>query len=255
MCEKIKLGNFNKLAISYRKSRPGYSKKIVNLIKSLPFENSKKIYTLDLGSGTGIFTKQIAKISYKVLGIELSKEMIANSYKIKNVNYKNLSANSLKIKKKFDIISAASCFHWFDNYRISKLVKTNLKKNGYFIICYNSRDISKNLFLKNVEKKIISLNKSFKSRVSSGKSEFVKNKILNFSKISKLSGPICFEFQHLEKFSKTRYLAAWDSSNEFRNKLGEKKYSLFVKWVDKNFPKKNIYANYKNKFWLLQKSY
>lgn len=255
MSKNIKLGDFNQLAHSYRVSRPGYSKNIINFIKSLPYKNPKKITTLDLGSGTGIFTKEIAKISYQVVGVELSKEMIANSHKIKNVKYKNISVDKLKINKKFDIFSAASCFHWFDNYKVANLVKRSLKQNGYFLICYNSRNISKNSFLKKVEKKIISLSKNFNSRVSSGQSEFVKNKVLNFSKISKLSDPFYLEFNHFEKFSKKRYFTVWESSNEFRNKLGEKNYSIFLEWLEKNFPKGGIKAEYINKCWLLQKLY
>tara|TARA_B100001063_G_C16758196_1_gene554381 strand:+ start:1024 stop:1791 length:768 start_codon:yes stop_codon:yes gene_type:complete len=255
MSRNIKLGNFNQLAYSYRVSRPGYSKKIINFIKNLPYNNPKKITALDLGSGTGIFTKEIAKISHQVIGVELSKEMIANSYKIKNVKYRNISVDKLKINKKFDIFSAASCFHWFNNNKVANLVKRSLNKNGYFLICYNSRNISKNFFLKKVEKKIISLSKTFKSRVSSGQSKFVKNKVLNFSKISKLSYPFYLEFKHSEKFSKKRYFTVWESSNEFRNKLGEKNYLIFLKWLEKNFPKHGINAEYINKCWLLQKLY
>jgi SAM-dependent methyltransferase len=253
MSKNIKLGNFDSLAYSYRVSRPGYSKKIVNLMKSLPYKNPKIITSLDLGSGTGIFTKEIAKISHKVIGVELSKEMIANSHKIKNVEYKNISVNKLKINKKFDIFSAASCFHWFDNYKVASLVKRSLKQNGYFLVCYNSRDISKNSFLKKVEKKIISLSKTFKTRISSGQSKFVENKVLNFSKISKLSNPFYLEFNHSEKFSKKRYFTVWESSNEFRNKLGKKNYLIFLEWLEKNFPSNGINAEYINKCWLLQK--
>ena len=255
MSKKVELGNFNQLAYSYKTSRPSYSKNIIKFIKSLPYENPKKITSLDLGSGTGIFTKEIAKISHRVVGVELSKEMIANSYKIKNVKYKNKSVDKLKINIKFDIISAASCFHWFNNEKVKDFIKKNLKKKGYFLICYNSRNISKNSFLKKVEKKIISLNKKFKSRVSSGQSKFVENKVLNFSKISKLSYPFYLEFNHFEKFSKKRYFTVWESSNEFRNKLGEKNYSIFLKWLEKKFPKNGINAEYINKCWLLQKSY
>ena len=40
--------------------------------------------------------------------------------------------NQFKIDKKFNIISAASCFHWFNNQKLSKLVNSNFKKNGIF---------------------------------------------------------------------------------------------------------------------------
>ena len=72
MSNKIKLGNFNNLAKAYRESRPGYSKDIINLLKSFFPSRNKKIKSLDLGSGTGLFTKEIAKLSYHVTGIELS---------------------------------------------------------------------------------------------------------------------------------------------------------------------------------------
>lgn len=253
MYNKIQLGSFNKLAKAYRKSRPGYSKDIFYLLKYLLSSTNKKIKSLDLGSGTGLFTKEIAKISDQVIGVELSKEMIVNAYKLQNIRYLNSSVDNVILRKKFDLFSSASCFHWFNNSKIAKLVNKNLKENGFYIICYNTRKISKNLFLKKVEKKIISLNKKFKSRVSSGQSDFVKKKIFDFSKKSKLSGPIYFEFTHYEKFSKKRYLTVWESSNEFRNKLGYKNYKVFMEWLNINFPQKGIMAEYINKCWLFQK--
>ena len=253
MSKKIELGNFNNLAKAYRSSRPGYSKKIINLLKFFLPPGNKKINSLDLGSGTGLFTKEIAKISSHVTGVELSNEMIANACKLKNVKYLNFSADKVRLKKKYDIFSSASCFHWFNNNRMAKLTNTNLKDNGFFIICYNSRKISKNSFLKKVEKKIYSLNKNFKSRISSGQSDFVKKKIIDFAQKSKLRGPIYFEFTHFEKFSKKRYFTVWESSNEFRSKLGHENYLTFLNWLNLNFPQKGINAEYVNKCWLLQK--
>lgn len=76
MSKKIKLVSFNSLAKPYRQARPGYSKYIIHLLKSLLLLRNKIINTLDLGSGIGIFTKEISKISDRVIGVELSKEMI-----------------------------------------------------------------------------------------------------------------------------------------------------------------------------------
>jgi SAM-dependent methyltransferase len=252
MHQKVLLGNFDRLAKSYRKSRPHYSNKITKFLKSI-FDNDRNIVSLDLGSGTGIFSRQLSKISKQVIGIEISKEMIKNAYKIKNIKYINSSVNNLKINKKFDLITSASCFHWFDNIKIKKIIQNNLRDNGFFFITYNSRDIHGDAFLTKVEKKIISFNSSFKNRVSSGSSEFVNKKIINFAKILKTNGPIFLQFQHNENFSLKRYLNVWDSSNEFRNKLGEKNYSIFKDWLIKEFPTGGVNARYVNRCWLLQK--
>lgn len=251
MSKKILLGNFDLLANSYRKSRPQYSNKIIIFLKK--FFNNKKIFSLDLGSGTGIFSKQLAKISKQVVGIEISKEMIKNAHKIKNIKYINCSVNNFLLNKKFDLITAASCFHWFDNFKINKIIQNSLREGGVFFITYNSRVIYKDPFLNKVEKKIISLNSSFKNRVSSGSSRFVNKKIINFTKVSKMNGPIFFQFYHNERFSLKRYLNVWDSSNEFRNKLGETKYQLFKDWLIEKFPYRGIIARYVNICWLLQK--
>lgn len=169
--------------------------------------------------------------------------MIKEANKIRNVKYLNSSVDNIYLKEKFDIISSASSFHWFNNFKLAKLINKNLKDKGFFLICYNSRKISKNLFLKKVEKKIYSLNKKFKSRVSSGQSDFVRKKIIDFGKKSRLNGPIYFEFTHFEKFSKKRYFTVWESSNEFRNKLSNEKYKKFLKWLNLNFPKKILMSN------------
>jgi SAM-dependent methyltransferase len=251
MSKKILLGNFNLLAKSYRKSRPQYSNKIIIFLKTI--FNNKKIISLDLGSGTGIFSRQLAKISKQVVGIEISKEMIKNAYKLNNIKYINSSVNNIRLKKRFDLITAASCFHWFDNFKINKIIENSLREGGFFFVVYNSRVIYEDPFLSRVEKKIISLNNSFKNRVSSGSSEFVNKKIINFTKVSKMNGPIFFQFYHNEKFSLERYLNVWGSSNEFRNKLGETKYQIFKDWLIKEFPSRGIIAKYINRCWLLQK--
>ena len=252
MQKNIKLGDYSSLAKSYRQSRPNYAAEIKGILK-LIISKEGKISTLDLGSGTGIFSKLISQVSKQVVGVELSKEMIKNAHKSTKIKYINSSVEKLKLKKKFDLITSASSFHWFDDAKLRRIIEKNLKQNGIFFITYNSRVINKNPFLVKVEKKIYSLNKSFKKRVSSGSSKFVEKKINNFLEISDLKGPIYLEFFHHEKFSLKRYLTVWDSSNEFRNKLGEKNHELFKTWIKRNFPKEGIIAEYKNKSWLLQK--
>ena len=249
---KIVLGKFDKLAVAYKKSRPGYSQNLKTIL-SLFFQGRKNLKVIDLGSGTGIFTKLLTSISKKVIGVEESNEMILNAHKNNKIKYVNQKVESIKLKSKFHIISSASSFHWLDNKKLVNLVNSNLMNGGIFFICYNTRDISNNKYLKKVEKKIFSLNSKFKSRVSSGSSSFVKNKILKFKKLSKLYGPLYLEFIHFETFSKKRYLSVWESSNELRNKLGEKNYQNFIKWIDKSFPNNKITAKYLNKCWILQK--
>ena len=115
--EKITLGKFDKLAKAYKSSRPNYSNETINLLK-LFLNKNKDISSLDLGCGTGIFTRKLSTISKKVIGVDMSYEMIKNANKNKKITYHNKKVENMKLNQKFDIISSASSFHWFDNKKI-----------------------------------------------------------------------------------------------------------------------------------------
>jgi ubiquinone/menaquinone biosynthesis C-methylase UbiE len=60
---------------------------------------------LDIGCGTGIITKEIAKLVKKVVAIDISKEMIKNAPKVKNIEYFVADATKLHFAdKSFDKI-------------------------------------------------------------------------------------------------------------------------------------------------------
>ena len=71
----MKFGDFDKLALNYAKYRPTYNflltKKIIKQFK-------KKKIALELGAGTGKFTKILKKLNYfnKIIAIEPSKKMM-----------------------------------------------------------------------------------------------------------------------------------------------------------------------------------
>jgi len=60
---------------------------------------------LDIGCGTGIITKEIAKLVRKVVAIDISKEMIKNAPKAKSIKYFVADATKLPFPdKSFDKI-------------------------------------------------------------------------------------------------------------------------------------------------------
>jgi len=256
---KINLGCYNYLAKNYSKYRPSYSSEAINFLKLII--NKKELdLCLDIGAGTGIFTRKLQKIFKKIYAVELSKEMISEGkrFKSKKINWINSSAEKINLKnKKFNLVSAASCFHWIENKKLAKKLIPIMKKNSYFFIIYNSRNTSYNNFSRAVEKKLNKLNKSYlKKRVSSGQSSSTEDKINKFSKIANFTNPIKFNLYHQEKFSKKKYIGAWMSANEARAKIGNEKFKIFIKWLDKTLkPKDIVETQYINKCFLLQKKY
>ncbi|MBZ9685528.1 class I SAM-dependent methyltransferase [Clostridium estertheticum] len=101
---------FNKVAEEY------------DFMESL-FDNSKffvlemsdnKGSALDIGCGSGILAYKLSKYYDKVIGIDISEEMlhIASSKRQSlNIKYINMDANELKLYEKFDLITSRTTFH------------------------------------------------------------------------------------------------------------------------------------------------
>ena len=106
------------------------SKLLIELSKiSTDFEN-----ILELGSGTGLLTKRIAKnLHFKLFTandlIEKSKFYVQKA--IPNANF--ICGNALKIKpsKKMDLIISNAMFQWFENLENAiSIIKLSLKKDS-----------------------------------------------------------------------------------------------------------------------------
>ncbi|RLI01159.1 hypothetical protein DRO38_05495 [Candidatus Bathyarchaeota archaeon] len=99
---------------------------------------------LDIGSGTGIVTRELAKRVKKVIGIDLSKDMIIEA--IKKDNCENLNVKPIYVQMDaqemgfldctFDLITARMVFHHIENVKKGlKEVYRVLKRGGKFVLC------------------------------------------------------------------------------------------------------------------------
>ncbi len=108
------------------------------ILKSYANNNAN---VLDLGSGTGISTRQLCKNGFKnVIGVDRDPLMI------KEAQAANTPACTIKYihadialglpfsDEQFDVVTAASAFHWFSNPSSIKEVARILKPNGYYFI-------------------------------------------------------------------------------------------------------------------------
>ncbi len=96
---------------------------------------------LDLGSGTGISTRQLYKNGFKnVIGVDRDLQMIKEAQAANTVDCSiryicaDISWGLPFSDEQFDIVSAASAFHWFSNPSSIKEVARILKPNGYYFI-------------------------------------------------------------------------------------------------------------------------
>ena len=118
---------FSKIASSYNKNSNSFPwnflrryerKKIFSIIKKKKYRT-----VLELGSGSGYYTKMFFKFSRKIYAVDLSAEMLN---KIKSPKVYKIVGNAEKInfKRKFDLILCFGVFEFNKNYN-------NILKNIY----------------------------------------------------------------------------------------------------------------------------
>lgn len=136
-------------AENYAAARTGYSQELVDemLRLGIIFENSK---VADVGSGTGKFAKQLLEIGCEVHCVEPNADMrnmaISSLSGFDKVHFVSGSAEDTLLESgKFDLVTAAQAFHWFDVPKFRSECKRILKNDGYVALLWNTRDVNSKL--------------------------------------------------------------------------------------------------------------
>lgn len=146
---------FNGMGKIYSKYRPSYPFNFIDyLFTDVGISQSSII--ADIGSGTGILTRQLLEKGSRVYGIEPN----ANMRVIAETNLKNFlgftsvngnAENTTIDDNSVDYITVAQAFHWFDRERFKKECQRILKPGGKVILVWNVRDNKNELVIENYE--------------------------------------------------------------------------------------------------------
>lgn len=97
---------------------------------------------LDLGTGTGVFARNMYKYGATWTGIDISPEQIEQAKRLSfeakmDIEFKTVSVEKMDFPSdSFDVITACQCFFYFDHEKITPELHRILKKNGKIIILY-----------------------------------------------------------------------------------------------------------------------
>lgn len=125
----------------YAKYRDIYPEEFYEKIVSLG-HCTKGQTVLDLGTGTGVLPRNMAKYGAKFTGADIAENQIAEARRLSveaglDIDYIVSSAEDLDFPdESFDVITACQCFMYFDKAVILPKIHKMLKPDGHFLILF-----------------------------------------------------------------------------------------------------------------------
>jgi len=134
---------FNGMGKTYAKFRPTYPQAFIEYLCT-DVGVTKNSVIADIGSGTGILTKQLLELGNRVIAVEPNEDMrvVAESDLCGYENFTSVNSsaeNTTLDSQSVDSITVAQAFHWFDRELFKAECRRILKPNGKVILVWNSR--------------------------------------------------------------------------------------------------------------------
>lgn len=202
------------MSIEYEKARRGYPDKVYEYLKSLIKTDMPT--TLDVGCGTGISTRELRRHLFEVIGSDKDDVMICTARKNSpEISYVIAPANKLPFdSKKFDIVTAFTAFHWFNNEESLDEIKRVLKTDGIFFAALKTNRKDEN---EDFRKGYISILKKYAGdNFDTTKNHFNKDFLIKsgFSEITERSFPVDEQYSVEEALTLIRSLSLWNLVDE-----------------------------------------
>ncbi len=133
---------FDGVVADYAEARPGYPIELLHDIIEMTGINSNS-HVLEIGCGTGQATQLFVDNGFEVTAVELGEKLAAYTRdKFKDfTRFKviNLPFEDYRTEQKYNLIFAASAFHWIDPSKGFPLIHSLLEKDGWLALFWNSR--------------------------------------------------------------------------------------------------------------------
>lgn len=235
-------GNYTGLAEDYARHRPSYAPSVVAAVAALVGKPVGEIDAVDIGAGTGIFTRMVAALGCRsVTAVEPNDAMRAQGIGGQGIGGTGGFAIAWRAGSGeatglgdgcCDLLTAASCFHWMDYGRATAEICRLLRTGGRFVALWNPRMIELNPLLVEIENDLKSLQPEMK-RVSSGRSGLTERLNDLLWATAGFDDVIYLEGRHRARQTPAQYLGAWRSVNDPQVQLGPARWQDFLGRVER----------------------
>ena len=232
----MKHGDFSGLASDYARFRAGYAPQVASAILSYVGSDPACIDAVDVGAGTGIWTRMLAARGLRsVVAVEPNDDMRAQGIQTSlatNIVWRKGSAEATGLPNaSADLVSMASALHWTDFDRARDEFHRILRPGGTFAALWNPRFIEANPLLSEIEAEITRLKPDLQ-RVSSGRSGITERLTDKLCADPRFAEVLYLEGRHSVQQTPERYIGAWRSVNDLQVQLGTELFRKFLDFVE-----------------------
>ena len=126
---------------NYAKYRPGYPEEMLRFLQTC---SEPPATVADVGSGTGILTRQLLSIGYEVYAVEPNDAMRKQAERTLSgrPSFRSVDGTgeaTTLADRSVDFITCAQAFHWFDPLKTRSEFARILKTNGIAALIWNER--------------------------------------------------------------------------------------------------------------------
>jgi ubiquinone/menaquinone biosynthesis C-methylase UbiE len=127
---------------TYAKYRPGYPDDVIRLFRGLV---APPATVADIGSGTGILTRQLLNSQYDLYAVEPNEAMRREAERTLSDcsgfhSVPGTAEATTLSDRSVDLITCAQAFHWFDRVKTKMEFSRILKINGVAALLWNERE-------------------------------------------------------------------------------------------------------------------
>jgi SAM-dependent methyltransferase len=216
------LGDYSEQAGAYGRTRPGYPQALlVRLLDQLEVRAGANV--VDLGAGTGLFTRLLVEVGMRVTAVEPCQAMRHQAPPLANVNWVDGTFERTGLADSSqDWAVAAHSFHWSQPATALPEIKRILSPNGYFTIVVNERTTAGNNVLTWTTLKL----KSLVPEYEGGLRQFDWGSLLrstdDFGEVQYM------DVRHVHSMTCEHYLELWRSHNRLTTIAGPQRLDVFL---------------------------
>jgi len=254
----LKHGDFTGLADNYAKHRPAYAESVLTCILALAPQPISDIDFVDVGAGTGIWTRMVARQGIRsVIAVEPNDDMRAAGEagnKTLSIRWQAGKGDATGLADaSCDLASMASSFHWVDFEAGLREFHRILRPGGCFVALWNPRLIEVNPLLVEIEDKLYELAPHIE-RVSSGRAAFTDKLTDRILANGLFEDVVYLEGRHTAHLTPQQYFGVWQSVNDIQVQAGSEVFSEFLAFVEnRTRTLKSIEATYQTRAWVMRK--